>query len=225
MTTAAAPGSTRSDPLADFRVRAQVAAQKTMGQDDFLKLMLTQLKNQDPIKPMDNGEFLGQMAQFSTVSGIEKLQSSFAALSSSLQSDQALQAAALVGRTALVPAGAARIAAGESVEGAVELPSSAVDVTVVITDAAGEVVRQIDLGTRPAGFAEFAWDGLDAGGAPAPAGSYAISARARIAGRTESASTFVAAHVDSVTLGGSGGLALNLAQLGSAPLASVRRFQ
>lgn len=214
-----------SDPLADFRVRAQVAAQKTMGQDDFLKLMLTQLKNQDPIKPMENGEFLGQMAQFSTVSGIEKLQTSFAALSSSLQSDQALQAAALVGRTALVPAGFATIAAGGSVEGAIELPSSATEIVVDITNSTGEIVRQIDLGTKPAGFAEFAWDGLDSSGQPVPAGRYAVSARARIAGRTESAATLIAAHVDSVTLGGSGGLALNLAQLGSAPLASVRRFQ
>lgn len=217
--------SSVTDPLASSRVRAQVATQRSLGQDDFLKLMVTQLRNQDPMKPMENGEFLGQIAQFSTVSGIQELQSSFAALSASMQSDQALQAAALVGRTALVASGSATLKAGEAVDGAVELPSGATDVVVDITDASGAVVRQLDLGTRPAGMAEFAWDGLDAAGAPVPAGKYGISARARIAGRTESASTLVAAHVDSVTLGGSGGLVLNLAQLGSAPFAAVRRFQ
>lgn len=217
--------SVTNDPLSSLRLQAAKATQKTMGQDDFLKLMITQLKNQDPMKPMDNGDFLGQMAQFSTVSGIEKLQSSFTALSTSMQSDQALQAAALVGRTALVASDTASVTAGQAVEGAVELPGSATGVVVDVADTSGAVVRQLQLGTQAAGLSDFAWDGLDSNGLAAPAGTYTFSARGTIAGRTESVDTLVAAHVDSVTLGGSDGLVLNLAQLGSAPFASVRRFQ
>jgi len=72
-----------------------------LGQQDFLELMITQFKNQDPFEPMDNGDFLGQLAQFSTVSGIESLNQGFAGLSESMQSDQILQAASLVGHTIL----------------------------------------------------------------------------------------------------------------------------
>jgi flagellar basal-body rod modification protein FlgD len=217
--------TTVTDPLADLRVRSQVAQRQQLGQEDFLKLMVTQLRNQDPFKPMENGEFLGQIAQFSTVSGIQGLQDMFGALSASLQSDQALQAAGLVGRTALVNAGQARLAAGGSVDGAVELPAGAADVTVEIRDAGGTVVRTLPLGTQGAGFAAFALDGRDASGAPLPEGSYRISARGRVGGRTESLNTLVAARIESVSLGGAGGLALNLANLGPVAFASVRQFQ
>ena len=79
---------------------------KEMGQEDFLKLMTTQLQNQDPMKPMENGDFLAQIAQFSTVDGIGKLQESFEALSGSLHSNQALQASGLIGRNVMVPSNA-----------------------------------------------------------------------------------------------------------------------
>ena len=83
-----------------------------LGQDAFLELMVTQLKNQDPFKPLDSGEFLGQLAQFGTVQGLSGLQTSFDGLASSLVSNQALQAASLVGRTALVESDHGAIAAG-----------------------------------------------------------------------------------------------------------------
>ena len=75
-------GATGDSTYADLglAVKTQTATKKTLGQEDFLKLMTTQLQYQDPFKPMDNGEFLGQMAQFSTVSSIQSLQSSFAQL-------------------------------------------------------------------------------------------------------------------------------------------------
>ncbi|TAL42573.1 MAG: flagellar hook assembly protein FlgD, partial [Methylovulum sp.] len=71
----------------------------SLSQDEFLKLMTTQMTHQDPTKPMQNGEFLSQMAQFGTVSGIQDLQQSFKDFSASISSDQALQASSLVGRT------------------------------------------------------------------------------------------------------------------------------
>src|SRR5262245_4718275 len=133
--------------------------QSELGQEDFLKLMITQFKNQDPFKPMENGEFLAQLAQFSTVKGLDDLNSSFANLSSSVVSNQALQASSLLGRTVLVDGNVGNLVAGGSLGGAVDLPSSASDVIVQISDRNGTLVRQIDLGTQGAGLARFTWDG------------------------------------------------------------------
>ena len=90
----------------------QTVREGDLGQEDFLHLMLTQLKNQDPFKPMESGEFLGQIAQFGTVQGLAGLQTSFDSLSSSLVSNQALQASTVVGRSALVQTSTIGIAAG-----------------------------------------------------------------------------------------------------------------
>ncbi|HEX5050079.1 MAG TPA: flagellar hook capping FlgD N-terminal domain-containing protein, partial [Gammaproteobacteria bacterium] len=106
-----------------------------LGQDAFLQLMVTQLKNQDPFKPLDSGEFLGQLAQFGTVQGLSGLQTSFDGLASSLVSNQALQAASLVGRTALVETDHGAIAAGGSLDGAVDVPAATGGVAVEIRTA------------------------------------------------------------------------------------------
>ena len=91
----------------------KAAREGDLGQEDFLHLMLTQLKNQDPFKPMESGEFLGQLAQFGTVQGLAGLQTSFDSLASSLVSNQALQASSLVGRSALAATSTLGIAAGQ----------------------------------------------------------------------------------------------------------------
>ena len=84
-----------------FAPPPQQRSNDELGQEDFLTLMISQFRNQDPFEPMDNGDFLGQLAQFGTVSGIENLNSAFAGLAGSIQSEQALQAANLVGRDVL----------------------------------------------------------------------------------------------------------------------------
>lgn len=211
------------DPLSAYRLRDAVAGRRELGQEDFLKLMITQLRNQDPMKPMENGEFLGQIAQFSTVSGIQELQGSFAALSASLQSGQALQAVSLVGRSALVASDRFRLGPDGEVTGAVQLPAGAANVVVEIADAAGNVVRRLELGERAAGTHTLAWDGTGEDGARLPAGTYLIAAHGRIGGRTESLATQVAARIDSVTLD-AGGLTLNLAHFGPTPFAAISQF-
>lgn len=216
--------STIVDPLSDLRLRSQVAQQKTLGQEDFLKLMITQFRNQDPMKPMENGEFLGQIAQFSTVSGIQELQHSFATLSASLQSGQALQAVSLVGRSALVAADRFALPASGDITAAVELPASAANVVVEIADESGVVVRRIELGEQAAGPHTFSWDGTGDDGQRLPPGQYLIAAHGRIGGRTESLATRIAARIDSVSLGGSAGLILNLESLGPTPFSAVSQF-
>lgn len=200
-------------------------ARDELGQEDFLKLMITQFRNQDPFDPMDNGAFLGQLAQFGTVNGIEELNGAFAGLSSSIQSEQVLQAANLVGRSVLAASDNGYVAAGGSVSGAVELTSSTSNVQVEITNASGELVRRLDLGAREAGLARFEWDGRDASQEPVAPGHYKITARVMHGTSIESAETLLNATIDSVSLGQFGqGMTLNLAGGDTLSLDQIRRI-
>jgi flagellar basal-body rod modification protein FlgD len=197
---------------------------KALGQEQFLELMIAQLKNQDPLKPMQNGEFLGQLAQFGTVNGIQQLQQSFASLSASLQSSQALMASSLVGRSVLVPSAQAALADGANVSGVIELPVASASVAVGIYTETGALVRRIDLGAQPAGQVRFTWDGKSDAGQPLPPGQYRIRAESVDGGVSTARDTLVSARVDSVSLGGTQGLQLNLAGLGAVPLAQIRQI-
>ncbi|MGQ0621252.1 MAG: flagellar hook assembly protein FlgD [Panacagrimonas sp.] len=203
-------------------VRQSGNGRTELGQDAFLKLMTTQLQNQDPFKPMESGEFLGQIAQFSTVSGIQGMQESLAGLSSALTSNQTLQAAAMVGRGVMVPGDSAFLFDEGSLSGAAELPTSG-DLTVEITDSAGQVVRRIELGTQSAGTTPFAWDGLDEAGTRLPEGSYGFRAQLDVGGATSSVSTLAVGLVNSVSLGANG-LTLNLFGMDPVALTEVREI-
>ena len=182
-----------------------------LGQDDFLKLMITQFQNQDPFKPMENGEFLGQLAQFSTVNGIESLNTNFAGLAGSLQDEQALQAANLVGRSVMAVTDIGYLPESGLVNGAVEIDGPVSNVQVEITNASGEVVQRLSLGAQSGGLARFSWDGMNAEGERAPSDHYQITARVVRGNNVESAPTLIEANVESVTLGRFGsGMTLNL---------------
>ncbi len=215
------------NPLAELGLarRAEKDDPSRLGQEDFLQLMITQLNNQDPFKPMASGEFLTQIAQFSQASGIQELQNSFAELSSALTSNQALQASALVGRQVLVQSEAAVLAAGGAVTGRVALEQSVQSLQVEVLGPAGEVLRRLDLGPQAAGQAPFTWDGRDESGNLLPPGEYTVRAVAGSGGESAAATVLLAARVDSVTLGGAaGGITLNLAGLGQRSLADVREI-
>ncbi len=195
-----------------------------LGQEDFLHLMLTQLKNQDPFKPMESGEFLGQLAQFGTVQGLAGLQTSFDGLASSLVSNQALQASSLVGRSALVRASALGVVAGQSVAGAVDLESSTSAVSVAIRNERGETVRTLELGAQTEGLAAFTWDGLDGDGDPVPEGRYSFTAVYRAGNESVGADTLLRAPIDSVLLG-AGGFSVELRGIGELPFTAVREIR
>lgn len=195
----------------------------SLGQDQFLQLMVAQLKNQDPMQPMQNGEFLSQMAQFGTVKGVQELQTSFSQLANSLQSNQALMASSMVGRSVLVPGQIGSLVPGSGLTGAVTVPSSS-NVTVGIYDSTGQMVRHLDYGTQPAGQMNFVWDGVTDSGTVAPAGNYQIRAVATAGTQTTAADTLVRARVDSVSLGGSNGMQLNLAGMGTVSLSDVKQI-
>lgn len=199
----------------------------SLGQDAFLKLMITQLKNQDPFKPLQSGEFLSQLAQFSTVAGVRDLQSSFRDLSTALVSNQALQASALLGRDVLVNRSSGFLTAGGTLSGAVDLPSSASSVVVNITDANGQLVRQLNVGAHAKGLADYAWDGTLADGTAAAPGIYKVAAQLQVDGKTQSAAgVLVNARVESVTLGADqSGLTLTLQGLGDIAFSDVRQIR
>jgi len=193
--------------------RQEVVEEKDnrLGQEDFMTLMIAQFRNQDPFKPLDNGQFLGQLAQFGTVDGISRLNSSFTELTDTLFTDQALQAASLVGRTVLAAKDNAFLPTDGEVNGAVELEFSAENVQVDITDASGQLIRRLEMGLQPPGTVEFRWDGLTDEGERAPEGNYTISARSIRGRNTEGLETLIRADIESVNLGRAGvGLTLNL---------------
>jgi len=194
--------------------------------EDFLELMVTELTNQDPFKPMENTELATQISQFATVSGIEQLNTSFSGLSGSLLSDQSLQAANLVGRDVLVPLNGGYLEAGGSINGLVGLDSSVSDLTISVHNAAGELIREINMGTRPQGEVNFSWDGMMDNGEFATPGTYAISAQAMVDGEGVAPYILTEARVTSVSIGSNGqGLALNLDGLGPVPFENVAEIR
>jgi flagellar basal-body rod modification protein FlgD len=227
--TAAATGTGAASNIGTGSTGAGSAANvsgTTLGGTNFLTLMLAQLKNQDPTSPVDSSTFLTQLAQLSEVQGITSLNTSFSSLSSSLSSSQALQASSLLGHQALVNSSTATVAAGATVTGAVNVPQTTSQVVLNISDSSGVLVSQVNLGAQPAGLTSFSWNGKTGTGAPAPAGTYTLSAQ--YAGATNggtAATTLVNGTVESVSMGaGSTGLTLNVAGIGSVPFSSVQQI-
>jgi flagellar basal-body rod modification protein FlgD len=191
-------------------------------QDRFMKLLITQMKNQDPLNPMDNAQVTSQMAQLSTVTGIEKLNASMASMQSSYQASQTMQATSLIGHGVLVPGSSATRADGKAVLG-IDLPAAADKVTVTIRDGAGKAIHKIELGQQAAGTLPLAWDGKTDSGATAANGQYSFDVKASSAGSAIKAGTLAFGQVGSVSTGASG-VKLNLTNGGSATMADVREI-
>jgi len=197
-----------------------------LGQKDFLKLMTTQLRNQDPFEPMDNGEFLGQLASFGTVSGINDLKAEIQKLTGTLTSDQSLQAASMIGREVLVPGKYAELATGGAIKVAVELPNSVSNLKIGIYDLSGQLIREVSLGSQSPGTVAFNWDGLATDGVAVPSGRYEIRAEAISAGVNEAYEVLIADNVRSVTLPRAGEeLKLDLEGLGEVSFSQVRQIR
>lgn len=220
MSTAAVGSSILSD--LGLALKQQDVEKQELGQADFLKLMTTQLQYQDPFKPMESGEFLGQIAQFSTVSGIQSMQESIETLAGSLSANQTLQATNLVGHGVLVPSDSGYLFGEGGVAGSATLPSSGT-LTIEISDASGQVVRRIDLGEQSAGKVDFVWDGLDTAGVRLAEGAYGIKAQLTQGSTRESLATSVVGLVDSVSIGASG-LSLNLFGMSAVGLGQVQQI-
>ena len=206
-------------------VNTDTKANDELGQTEFLELMTAQLKYQDPLKPMENGDFLGQMAQFGTVSGINELNTTFSTMSSSFQSNQALQASTLVGRKVMVPSQSAFLNDGEPLRGAVELEQPASRMVVTVKNGAGQLVHRQELGIQQAGMVDFEWNGLDSDGNSLPGGQYQIAAEVYRGTEVAAGKMFTVVDVESVTLGAGGqDLTLSVSGLGDIDMSQVRKI-
>ena len=129
----------------------------TLGQEDFLKLMTTQLQNQDPFAPMENGDFIAQMAQFSTVTGIAEMGESLKSLSNQLGEFRIATATNLLGHSVLVPGNKVRPNSEGEIHGVLDLPRASSATNIVFSNTAGEALHSIDLGSQASGLVGFSW--------------------------------------------------------------------
>ncbi|SDU85702.1 flagellar hook assembly protein FlgD [Pseudomonas mucidolens] len=209
------------DSLSDAAKSA--SGNQALGKDAFLQLLVTQLKNQNPLSPQDNGAFVAQLAQFSSLEGINTLNDSVNAISSNYKSSQALQASSLVGRSVIIDTDKALVDTSKSFTGSVAVTSSVGNVTVKVSDKDGNLVKTIELGAQGAGKSDFIWDGKNEAGETVDSGNYTFAASTKNdAGDTVALSTSLPATVTSVTLSQTGGeMLLNL----SGGLGSIRLSQ
>jgi flagellar basal-body rod modification protein FlgD len=187
-------------------------------EDRFLKLLVTQMKNQDPLNPLDNAQVTTQMAQLSTVTGIEKLNATLEAFTKA----QAFQAVGMIGRYVLAPGDFVELAGGAGL-GGFELPSAADKVKVSIYDANGNLVRDMDMGKQDEGVKAFQWDGKTNAGADAPEGSYTFTVAASLSGQSVLATNLAVGKVQSVLMDDVGP-ALSVQGMGLVDLADVKQI-
>ncbi len=207
-----------------------------LGQDAFLKLMITQMENQDPLSPQENTEFIAQLAQFSSVESLDKLNNQFSSFTNNFVANQALQASSLVGRSVSVPSETTLLQPNDVVSASVVVPSSTSEMNLNIYDDAGSLVEQIALGPQAAGEMVMRWDGMNievngelldwasSHEEGLPPGQYSFEVNASIEGKMTQLDTALSANVNSVTVGANGTLTLNLAGVGAVSLADVKQF-
>lgn len=233
MTITTNPASSAADPTSSALAAANANSQSLASdtQDRFLSLLVTQLQNQDPMNPMDNAQVTSQIAQLSTVNGINQLNNTLLALTGQMDVSQSMQAAGLIGKSVLVPG--SKIALGSSpadptVKQAtpfgIDIISPATHVVATILDGGGKAVRQIDLGAQPAGVLSLQWDGKADGGALAPDGAYTVQVSATDASANPvSVTALTSGTVGSVSYS-SGGSRLDLGLTGSFALSDIRKI-
>jgi len=171
----------------------------TLGQNEFLKLMMAQLKNQDPMKPLDPTAFVSQLAQFSTVTSIENMGTTLTDLSDSMRSSQVLSGSSMIGRDVLAAGESAVLTAGGTIKGAVELPEAVTDLSVSVYDAGGQLVKTFEVSPAK-GINEFTWDGTKLDGTAAAAGSYSFEVTATYGGADYAVEPLFVSRVASVTI-------------------------
>lgn len=200
-------------------------------QDRFLTLLVTQLRNQDPLNPMDNAQVTSQIAQLSTVNGINQLNTTLLALSGQMDVSQSMQAANLIGKGVLVPGSKVSLGSNpddptlkETTPFGIDLVTPAAKVVVTILDAGGTAVRQIELGPQQSGVLTLEWDGKGDGGSPVSDGAYKVQVAAMDAdGKSVPAEALTYGEVSSVAYSSSG-LRIDLGLAGDHSLLDIRKI-
>ena len=215
-----APTSTTSDVSVTSSPAAASASDATVTSDRFLKLLVAQMQNQDPLNPMDNAQVTSQMAQINTVTGIDKLNSTVQGLSAQFMQLQALQGASLVGRDVIVAGNRLSIDEPNAVgQGGFELANPADAVKVEILSASGAVVQTLNLGAEGAGLHSFDWP---SGSATASSG-LTFRVTATTGGVATTATALMRDRVDAISTSGTS-FNLELESSGTVPYTAVKAF-
>jgi flagellar basal-body rod modification protein FlgD len=222
-----AAGTSITDLMSTMNAKPASATDSVQADTDkFMTLLVTQLKNQDPLNPLDNAQVTSQLAQLQTVTGVNKLNETLETLKSSYQSSEAMQATNLIGHGVLVEGNTLNLTGGKSVFG-VDLATDADNVQVVVTDPrTGKDVATIELGAAEAGAMPLAWNGSSDSVDAALLGDGKYSFRV-VATRGGQPLTDVKAlsldTVASVSTNSKDGVKLNLASKGAITLADIHQ--
>ncbi|MBD8881887.1 hypothetical protein IHE49_15495 [Rhodanobacter sp. 7MK24] len=221
--TASASGSYSGSGNSSGSVGASLGS--SLSQADFLQLLTAQLQAQDPTNPMDNTQFVSQLAQFSQLASTQNLNTTVNTLSSqvtsAMQTSQVLGSVSLVGRNVMVPSDSLSYA-GSTMSGAVGVTNASSDVELVVKDSSGKEVRTIDLGAQQPGLANFSWDGKDDNGNQLPTGTYSITAADQ---GGNALSTYASGSVTGVGYGGTSvGTYVQVSGVGGVPLSSIAQI-
>ncbi|MFT4888499.1 MAG: flagellar basal-body rod modification protein FlgD [Pseudohongiellaceae bacterium] len=195
--------------------------EQELGRDEFLKLLVAQLENQDPMNPQENGEFVSQLAQFSSLEEAQNLTQSFDGFAANFQSSQHLQATSLVGRPVHVASDNTLLGNEGAISVLAEIPIVADAASLKVYNSSGGLVDNFDLGAISPGRNEFVWTGEDANGQRYPAGVYRFEVSTSNDGVAQRAPIYLSSNVNSVTIEPGGSLTLNLAGIGPTPMSDV----
>jgi flagellar basal-body rod modification protein FlgD len=204
------------------KTSGKTASQNEEVQDRFLKLLVTQLKNQDPLNPLDNAQVTSQLSQINTVSGIEKLNTTLNKMFEIYDSGQAMQAAGLIGKHVLVAGNTLPLQGGVALGGGT-LPEAADSVTVTVLDKAGNALQTQQLGAQEAGNFGFSWDGKKADGSQVADGDYSFRLDAQRGGKKVTVTGMQVGTVNAVVRGTSG-FQLDLGAQGSVGFKDVQQI-
>lgn len=188
------------------QVQTQKDAAKATSSDtstNFLNMLITQLKNQDPLNPMDNAQVTSQLAQINTVTGIQQMNTTMKGLVDTFASGQTMQAAGMIGKTVLTTGKDMQLYQGVGVAG-VQLDSAADQVDISIIDKTGAVVAKETIKDKAAGSFTFAWDGKKTDGTAAADGDYTFAVTATQGGNKVTSTALKAGMVSAVVLGKTG---------------------
>jgi len=193
----------------DTQVATADEESHALTQEDFFSLLTQQLSYQDPSNPADNDQMIAQMTNFTMAQGITDLNTNFESLASSMTSNSALQASTLVGKQALLESNSLDLNETGDAKGSAVAEAAVDNLKIKVTDASGQLVKTIDMGSQPAGAVRFTWDGTNENGERLPEGEYTVSAEGSTDGEFSSLPIATFKNIESVNINGSSGIIIN----------------
>jgi len=192
---------------------------------NFLKLLIAQIQNQDPMAPMDASTMTAQMSQLNMVESMSTMNTSMTAMLAQMQSANFMNQASLIGHSPATAGGEIKYVGNGDVNLAIQAKSPLQSVLATIKDSSGNQVMSTSLGAVQAGMTNFAWSGADQNGNQMPAGTYTLTLVGKnAAGNTENPTPFVASPVMSVSKGSDGNAVLNLLDGSSMKASDVQQW-